>query len=143
MSSAQKQQNCRPGAEGTEAFGGFCVLGWLFFLAVVLNEKATDAKPGGIISPKGFPDSVKTQKHQIPGWMLAPFLALGWGWRWLCRVTEGLRALCRRAGWLLREQQVAMIQFAVAMSVLNGARTTSTKGAFLGWEGADLSAVFM
>ena len=36
-----------------------------------------------------------------------------------------------------------MIQFAVAMSVLNGAKTTSTKGAFLGWEGAHLSAVFM
>lgn len=41
------------------------------------------------------------------------------------------------------EQQVAMIQSAVALPVLHGAKTTSTKGAFLGWEGADLSAVFM
>lgn len=34
-----------------------------------------------------------------------------------------------------RKQQVATIQFAVAMSALKGAKTTSTKGAFLGWEG--------
>lgn len=34
-----------------------------------------------------------------------------------------------------RKQQVATIQFAVAMSALKGAKTTSTKGAFPGWEG--------